>query len=140
MDPAGTAQSWRRQGELVFILFPVKVAPSGQRYREAHARLNTGRVVPGSALRAPGSRHVPAPRAVPLLGPSAPGCSMLQLEQRKPEGRLGHAVVPGSKSLEKEEKLRGSRQADVKGITRNLCQRPAGRPAPTGLNPEVSTD
>lgn len=38
MDPAGTVQSWRRQGELVFILFPVKVAPSGQRYREAHAR------------------------------------------------------------------------------------------------------
>lgn len=103
MDPAGTAQSWRRQGELVFILFPVKVAPSGQRYREAHARLNTGRVVPGSALRAPGSRHVPAPRAVPLLGPSAPGCSMLQLEQRKPEGRLGHAVVREVRARKREK-------------------------------------
>lgn len=103
MDPAGTAQSWRRQGELVFILFPVKVAPSGQRYREAYARLNTGRVVPGSALRAPGSRHVPAPRAVPLLGPSAPGCSMLQLEQRKPEGRLGNAVVREVRARKREK-------------------------------------
>lgn len=112
----GRANPWGRQAALAFILFSLR-CPVWAEVQKVHACGLKRPRAPWLRPPSPGPQGRPrATRAIPRSDPTPLGGSfMLQLEQRKSEMHLGHAVVPESKNSEKKEKLRGPWRADIKG-------------------------